>query len=285
MCGSFFSSATAYYGSARVITVNEDGSVGATAAITDAADETAKRAQATNQINIETVRKTGTLANASDAEYAIVVVGAPTRLSAGEGNDRSDLALGLDQYEQVKITAAAHPGKTIVIINGSFPFLVDEIQNNPDVAAVLFMPYGGQYDGYAMGQTIYGESVPTGKLTSTWYASMDPLPEMDEYTIPEGPDATMTGKIPPRYHTDFSNGDAAETGLTYRYTDADVTYEFGYGLSYTTFEYSGFSVSEQKSFRFTFPTPTPLTARTRPRRTWWPLTRSLWRLANPKPSS
>lgn len=242
---SFFTSASSYYGSARVITVAEDGSVGATAAIASAADEANLRGQAANQVQIETVQKTGTLAAEADADYAVVVVGAPTRLSAGEGNDRSDLALGADQYEQVKNTAAAYPGKTIVVVNGVFPFLLEEIQNNQDVAAILFMPYGGQYDGYAMGQTIFGDSVPTGKLTSTWYASMDALPEMDEYTLAEGPDATMTGMIPPRYHTDFSNGDEQENGLTYRYTDADITYPFGYGISYTTFAYSDFSVSSQ----------------------------------------
>lgn len=243
---SFFSSTNIYYGTARLLAVSEDGTVGCTDAVSDASDETAKRAEAANQITIETVQEAGTETIAADADYAVVVVGAPTRHSAGEGADRSDLALGADQYELVENVAAAYPGKTIVVINGCFPFAVDEIQNNENVASIVFMPYGGQYDGYAMGKTIYGDSVPTGKLTSTWYASMDALPEEDEYTLPQGYDQSYQDKMPPRYHTDFSNGDAQETGLTYQYTDADVTYEFGYGISYTTFEYSGLNVSAQK---------------------------------------
>ena len=177
------------------------------------------------------------------ADYAVVIVGSPTRHSAGEGSDRSDLYLGKDQYELIENVSSAYPGKTIVIIDSVFPVIAENIQNNENVAAILYTPYGGEYDGYAVGQILYGDAVPTGKLTSTWYADMSAFPLLDDYSIPDGTSNTVDlDGLAPRYTVDISQADAAATGLTYQYTDAPVTYEFGYGLSYTEFEYGEFTV-------------------------------------------
>ncbi len=243
---SFFGAEEAYYKNTRLLTTAEDGTVGYTDQIVDKDGQTTLAAETQNQFTVETVQETGSVTVNAGADYAVVVVGTPTRHSAGEGSDRSDLYLGKDQYELIDNISAAYPGKTIVVINSVFPVIAEEIQNNENVAAIVYAPYAGQYDGYAAGQVLYGDVTPTGKLTSTWYADMSAFPLLDDYSIPDGTNNTTDlNGIAPRYTVDITQADAAATGLTYQYTNAPVTYDFGYGLSYTTYEYGELSIGEQ----------------------------------------
>lgn len=243
---SFFGAESTYYKNTRLLTTAEDGTVGYTDQIVDKDGQTTLAAETQNQFTVETVQETGSVTVNAGADYAVVVVGAPTRHSAGEGSDRSDLYLGKDQYELIDNISAAYPGKTIVVINSVFPVIAEEIQNNENVAAIVYAPYAGQYDGYATGQVLYGDVTPTGKLTSTWYADMSAFPLLDDYSIPDGTNNTTDlNGIAPRYTVDITQADAAATGLTYQYTNAPVTYDFGYGLSYTTYEYGELSIGEQ----------------------------------------
>ncbi len=243
---SFFGAESTYYKNTRLLTTAEDGTVGYTDQIVDKDGQTTLAAETQNQFTVETVQETGSVTVNAGADYAVVVVGAPTRHSAGEGSDRSDLYLGKDQYELIDNISAAYPGKTIVVINSVFPVIAEEIQNNENVAAIVYAPYAGQYDGYATGQVLYGDVTPTGKLTSTWYADMSAFPLLDDYSIPDGTNNTTDlNGIAPRYTFDITQADAAATGLTYQYTNAPVTYDFGYGLSYTTYEYGELSIGEQ----------------------------------------
>lgn len=172
-------------------------------------------------------------------DYAVVVVGIPSQHSMGEGADRSTLAMGQEQYDLVNNVSAQYPGKTIVVVKSNAPVLMEEIQNNGNVGAILYAPYGGQYDGYALAQIIFGEVAPTGHLTSTWYNSDDVFPTLTEYALPEGgttetylPAVTMDN-LDPRIDIDYTNNDPIDTDLTYMYTDSsNVTYAFGYGLTY-----------------------------------------------------
>lgn len=239
---SFFGAESAYYKNTRLLTTAEDGTVGYTDQIVDKDGQTTLATETQNQFTVETVQETGSVTVNAGADYAVVVVGAPTRHSAGEGSDRSDLYLGKDQYELIDNISAAYPGKTIVVINSVFPVIAEEIQNNENVAAIVYAPY----DGYAAGQVLYGDVTPTGKLTSTWYADMSAFPLLDDYSIPDGTNNTTDlNGIAPRYTVDITQADAAATGLTYQYTNAPVTYDFGYGLSYTTYEYGELSIGEQ----------------------------------------
>lgn len=178
-------------------------------------------------------------------DYAVVVVGIPSQHSMGEGADRSTLAMGQEQYDLVKNVAAKYPGKTIVVVKSNAPVLMEEIQNNANVGAILYAPYGGQYDGYALAQIIFGSVAPTGHLTSTWYNSDDVFPELTAYALPEGGTtetylpATTMSNLDPRLDIDYTNNDPIDTGLTYMYTDSDnVTYAFGHGLTYGTVDAS-----------------------------------------------
>jgi hypothetical protein len=186
------------------------------------------------------------------SDYAVVVVGHITRNSSGEGADRSDLHLGDDQYRLIEKVAAAYPKKTIVVVASGGPVILEDVENNENVAAIVHAPYNGQFGNFALGQLLAGDATPSGRVTATWYASMDALPKIDDYSIPEGRDATLDlGGVDPRFTVDMTNGDPIEAKLTYMYTDAPVTYEFGYGLSYSSFKYSDLDVKPSGSDSFT----------------------------------
>jgi hypothetical protein len=74
-----------------------------------------------------------------------------------------------------------------------------------------------------MAKILFGEVNPGGKTSLTWYKSLNDLPEFTDYTL---------------------RGGAGKNGRTYMYFNKEVSYEFGYGLSYTTFEYSNFSINK-----------------------------------------
>lgn len=236
---------TAYYTSGRYLTVDPTtGAVGVTAVLGNKANADALRTAATKFV-VETSQAAGTQTAAAAKDYAVVVVGSPARNSAGEGADRSDLALGTDQYQLVDNVANAYPGKTIVVVSSVSPVLLQQIQNNPKVGAILQAPDGGEYGNLALGQVLLGDYAPTGRLTQTWYSSMDALPALDDYSVPEGENVTKTvASLDPRFTVDMTAGDPAASKLTYKYTDADTTYDFGYGLSYSTFSYGGLRVQQ-----------------------------------------
>jgi beta-glucosidase len=236
---------TTYYSAGRYLTVDPTtGQVGVSAVLGNADNA---RALLTDDAKfaVDTVAAAGSHAVVADKDYAIVVVGQPSRNSQGEGSDRSTLALGADQYELVNTVADAYPGRTIVVLSTSAPVLAEQIQNNDNVAAVVEAPDGGQYGFYALAQVLFGDYAPTGRLTQTWYSSMDALPTLTAHSIPQGPDATTTlAGLDPRFVVDMTNADPAEAKLTYKYSDADTTYDFGYGLSYSSFEYGDLNVEE-----------------------------------------
>lgn len=242
---------TTYYTAGRYLTVDPaTGALGVTAPLGNKANADALRTDNTKFV-IETSQAAGTQTAAADKDYAVVVVGSPARNSAGEGADRSDLALGDDQYQLVENVSKAYPGRTIVIVSTVSPVLMEAIQNNDNVGAILQAPDGGEFGNLALGEVVFGEYAPTGRLTQTWYSSMDALPALDDYSVPEGENATKTvASLDPRFTVDMTNGDPAESKLTYKYTDADTTYDFGFGLSYSTFSYAGLKV-QQSGDKFT----------------------------------
>ncbi|MFC0560556.1 glycoside hydrolase family 3 protein [Halalkalibacter alkalisediminis] len=235
-----------YYSNSRFITTDSDGKLKTASSTLQNAEQAANR---NDDVKFEqvVVQEVGAEAveRAQTDDYAIVFVGAIPRHSAGEGYDRSDLDMGESDYELVeKVSAAfAEQGKeTIVVVKSSFPVGMERIQNNPNVSAIVYQPYGGQYDSYALAQVLYGDYAPTGRLASTWYADMSAFPEINDYVIPEGNTSVTLADIDPRYQVDMTNADHIESELTYMYTKAPVTYPFGYGLSYSGFTYSDFNV-------------------------------------------
>lgn len=229
-----------YYTNGRFITVDGSGKLVTASAPLGNKNNAANRADAI-KFEETIVQDVGeeAAARATEDDYAIVFVGAIPRHSAGEGNDRSSLDMGEADYElvdNVSSAFAAEGKKTVVVVKSSFPVSMERIQNHPNVSAIVYQPYGGQYDSHALAQVLYGEYAPSGRLASTWYAGMDEFPAINAYVIPEG-NASGIDSIDPRFTVDMTNADPIESELTYMYTDAAITYPFGYGLTYTDFSY------------------------------------------------
>ncbi len=162
-----------------------------------------------------------TLDLAASADVALIFVG--TDQSTGrEESDRFSLTLPGNQAELIKAVAAVNPN-TIVVMQGMGMVEVEDFKNDPNIPGMIWTGYNGQAQGKAMAKILFGEVNPGGKLSISWYKSVRDLPDFNDYTLRGG------------------NG---KTGRTYWYFNKDVSYEFGYGLSYTTFDYSNFEISK-----------------------------------------
>jgi beta-glucosidase-like glycosyl hydrolase len=237
-----------YYSNGRFITTSSDGKLKTSAATLGNAENAANRNDDV-KFDQTVVKEVGSEAvkRAETDDYAVVFVGAIPRHSAGEGNDRSDLNMSDADYELVEKVSSAFAAKgkkTVVVVRTSFPVGMEPIQNNPNVSAIVYQPYGGQFDSQALAQVLYGEYAPTGRLSSTWYADMSAFPEINKYVIPEGNTSVTLEGVDPRFTVDMTNADPIESKLTYMYTDKKATYPFGYGLSYSNFEYSDFKAQK-----------------------------------------
>ncbi|MBN2172854.1 MAG: glycoside hydrolase family 3 C-terminal domain-containing protein [Bacteroidales bacterium] len=163
-----------------------------------------------------------TLEMAASADVVLVFVG--TDQSTGrEESDRFDITLPGNQNKLIEAVATENPN-TIVIMQTMGMVEVEQFKNNPNIPGIIWTGYNGQAQGTAMAQILFGEINPGGKLNVTWHKSLNDLPDFNDYTL---------------------RGDGTN-GRTYWYYNKPVSYEFGYGLSYTTFEYSNFAISKNK---------------------------------------
>ncbi len=162
-------------------------------------------------------------AAAKGAEAAVVFAGLPERFES-EGFDRGDMRLPEGQLRMIEAAAAANPNTAVVLFSGG----AVECPWADRVRAVLYMGLPGQAGGEAAAALLYGRANPGGRLAESW-----------PYRYADVPSSEIYGKT----------GDALyEEGIYvgYRYYDKSgtpVRWPFGYGLSYTRFEYSGLSAS------------------------------------------
>jgi beta-glucosidase len=143
----------------------------------------------------------------------------------GEGTDRPGLDLPNGQDQLIEQVAEANP-HTVVVLDAGGPVLMPWLDN---VAAVLDAWYPGQEDGDAIAAILFGDVAPSGKLPQTFPSSDSAVPTSDPMQWPGANDAQDAA---------FTEG----IDVGYRWYDAKkVTplFPFGYGLSYTTFAYSG----------------------------------------------
>jgi len=162
-----------------------------------------------------------TVALAASADAVIVFVGTDEK-TATEEADRLTLLLPGNQIDLIKKVAEANPN-TIVVMQTLGCVEVEEFKNLPNIPGIIWTGYNGQAQGDAIASILFGDVNPGGKLNATWYKSVKDLPEITDYTLRGG------------------NG---KNGRTFWYFNKDVSYEFGYGLSYTNFEYSNFRINK-----------------------------------------
>nr|WP_244988328.1 glycoside hydrolase family 3 C-terminal domain-containing protein [Paenibacillus xylanexedens] len=160
---------------------------------------------------------------AQSADTAVVFVGLPDRYES-EGYDRAHLRLPDNHIRLIEEIAKVQSRVVVVLSNGSpveMPWL-------PQVRAVLEAYLGGQAVGGAMADLLYGEVNPSGKLAETFPAKLSHNPSY----------LNFPGE---RDRVDYREG----IFVGYRYYDKkelEPLFPFGYGLSYTTFEYADLKV-------------------------------------------
>ncbi|HEX8234510.1 MAG TPA: glycoside hydrolase family 3 C-terminal domain-containing protein [Abditibacteriaceae bacterium] len=127
-----------------------------------------------------------------------------------EAVDRKSIDLEPAQEELIRQVHAVNP-KTVVALIASFPYAINWAQQN--VPAIVHMAHNSQEEGNALADVLFGDYNPAGRLVQTWPRSLAQLPPLLDYNI--------------------------RHGRTYMYFKGQPLYPFGYGLSYTTFSYSG----------------------------------------------
>lgn len=165
------------------------------------------------------------VAVAQTAEVALVFIALPPSIES-EGYDRADLSLTPHQVALIQAVSKVQP-KTVVILNNGSAIAMSEWING--VAAVLEAWMMGQAGGGAIADILFGRVNPSGKLAETFPIRLADTPA---YLNCPGENGTV------RY------GEGIFIG--YRYYDSKqqpVLFPFGYGLSYTTFQYSNLRVS------------------------------------------
>ncbi|MDR1642155.1 MAG: glycoside hydrolase family 3 C-terminal domain-containing protein [Clostridiales bacterium] len=160
------------------------------------------------------------LAAAKEADAVIVIAGTDDT-TASEEHDRDTLALPYGQDEKILQLLEANPSTIVVLttlgaVTGKF---FDEAHT------LVNAHFAGQAQGTAIADILFGKANPSAKLTATWYKSLDDIPEVNDYAIKRQDSVTKK----PR---------------TYMYFDDPVLFPFGYGLSYSKFEYLNLSLDK-----------------------------------------
>ena len=157
------------------------------------------------------------VAAARNADVVIAVVGITSRLEGEEmpveqpgflGGDRTSLDMPKPEEDLVQAVTGAGKPLVVVLMNGS---ALGVNWEKAHANAVLEAWYSGEEGGAAIAETLSGKNNPAGRLPVTFYKDVHQLPHFEDYSM---------------------------EGRTYRYFEGEPLWPFGYGLSYTTFNYS-----------------------------------------------
>ena len=154
---------------------------------------------------------------AEQADVVLLFLGLPAAYES-EGFDRTTLDIPAKQVEVLEAVAAANPNVAVVLSNGS----VVSLPWRGRAKAILETWLLGQAGGAALADVIFGDETPSGKLAQTIIDDVNDDPSAMNWPGEEG-------------HVDYGEG----VFVGYRYYDTfrkQVTYPFGYGLSYATFD-------------------------------------------------
>ena len=151
------------------------------------------------------------------ADVVILCLGLDSTLEGEEGDtgnsyaagDKLDLLLPEPQRALLETVAAAGKPVVVVLTAGS---AMDLSYAQEHCSAIVQAWYPGALGGRAVGEILFGDVNPSGRLPVTFYSSENTLPDIKDYSM---------------------------KGRTYRYMEEKPLYPFGYGLSYTSFAYSG----------------------------------------------
>jgi beta-glucosidase len=163
---------------------------------------------------------------AEKADVIIAVMGLSPNLEGEElpisiegfsGGDRTDINLPAPQEALLKHLHALGKPIVLVLLNGSALAVSWAADNIP---AIVEAWYPGQAGGDALADVLFGDYNPGGKLPVTFYQSVDDLPPFEDYQM---------------------------VGRTYRYFQGKPLFPFGYGLSYTTFQFENLDIDKTEA--------------------------------------
>lgn len=163
------------------------------------------------------------IAAAKAADVVVAVLGITSELEGEEmpvseegfkGGDRTSIDLPKPEEELLEALTATGKPVVLVLANGS-ALAVNWAREHAN--AILESWYAGEEGGAAIAETLSGKNNPAGRLPVTFYTGVEQLPPFEDYAM---------------------------KGRTYRYFEGKPLYPFGYGLSYTTFSYSGLTLSK-----------------------------------------
>ncbi len=177
--------------------------------------------------NNDLIREAVEIAKGCDAA---LIFGGSNRSIESEGFDRKNMSLPFGQTELIKAVAKVNPN-TIVVMIASAPYDLTEIE--PVVSTLVWGWFNGSEAGTAMADVIFGDVNPSGKLPFTMPVSLRDSPAHALNTYPGQDSATVVYK------------EGILVG--YRWFDTKAIpplYPFGYGLSYTRFDYSNIQTNQ-----------------------------------------
>jgi beta-glucosidase len=161
---------------------------------------------------------------AGGSDITIACMGISPLLEGEEGDatlsteqgDRTEIMLPAVQVEYIKKMAVQGACIVLVLFGGS-PIALGEVEDL--VHAIIYAWYPGQEGGRAVADVLFGNAAPSGKLPITFPKSLADLPDFEDYAMQE---------------------------RTYRYSQKEPLYPFGFGLSYTHFYYSSLTLTKSQ---------------------------------------
>ena len=161
---------------------------------------------------------------ASESDVTIACIGSSQLMEGEEGEaiasptkgDRFELNLPQNQMEFLK-KIRNNAKKLVVVMTGGSAITCPEVYEMAD--AMLFVWYPGQKGGQAVADVLFGDCAPSGRLPVTFPKTVDDLPPYEDYAM---------------------------EGRTYRYMEKEPLFPFGFGLSYTTFEYDDLKLDKKE---------------------------------------
>ena len=167
----------------------------------------------------------------NSADFVVMVMGLDQTVES-EGHDRAQtqcsgidndiLALPGCQEDVIKKVMALNSKVILVLVNGGPVTISKQLLDDDRIIGIIEAFYPGALGGTAVADVLFGNYNPGGRMPVTTYLSADELPSAVDYNM----------TMPP--------------GRTYRYYTGTPLFPFGYGLSYTTFDYSKLMVTPSK---------------------------------------
>ncbi|MEM9894969.1 MAG: glycoside hydrolase family 3 C-terminal domain-containing protein [Bacteroidota bacterium] len=162
---------------------------------------------------------------AKKSDVMIAVMGLSGLMEGEEGaaiasdlkGDREQIKLPQNQIDYLKKLKGKSDTPLLLIVTGGSPIAMPEVEKYAD--AILFVWYPGEEGGRAVADVIFGERNPSGKLPLTFPYGEEDLPPFEDYKM---------------------------DGRTYKYMKVKPQYTFGYGLSYTDFQFADLQVDQSK---------------------------------------